>query len=81
MKKADKIKFNYREIAHMIVSKYPQAEIKLLHESPEVYVYIIHKLVIHENEAIIMMYYTTPEIPFSKSFEFFTKNKYFAIPI
>lgn len=70
-----------RELALMIKQKYPGCSVRLLNESAEAYVLIIHDLSKRLTDAVILVYYLNPSIPFAKSFDFYTKNPYFTIPI
>jgi hypothetical protein len=79
--KHKKIKFSAREIGMLINQKYNSCTVKLLHESQEAYIMLIHNITPTDAEPIVCIYYTSEEIPFQNSFDFFTKNKYFAVPI
>lgn len=73
--------FTVKELADMIKEKYKGAEIKLINESDSAFILFIHNIMPYESEGIICVFYRSKALPFSKSFEFYTKNKYFAVPI
>ena len=76
-----KVTFNKKELAALIKKKYQGATVRLLNENHDVFVFILSNLTPYEMESVILIYYRSPEIPFQTSFEFYTKNKYFAVPI
>lgn len=77
----DKIKFTSRQLAQIINEKYRGAKIRLLNETDEAYIYLIHGMSALDKDPVMLIYYTDPAIPFWHSFDFFTKNKYFQVPI
>lgn len=77
----NKVKFNKRELGAIIKKKYPGCSLRILNESETAFVIMVYDLTPYDNEPVIMVYYRDTSIPFNKSFDFYTKNKYFAIPI
>lgn len=71
---------NKRQLATLIKQKYPGCTVNLLNESSSAYVLMVHNLV-PWGDPVIMIFYRDANIPMDKSFDFYTKNQYFAIPI
>ena len=83
-KKAAKPEFTPKEIAAMIVKKYPTAKPRLFYVDENFflfYVYDLSPLVIEPQEAVIIQFFRSPDLPYEKSFHFWTRTPWFAIPI
>ena len=84
MKTNNKPNFTKEELAGFIQTKYPNAELRLLREEEKAFFFVVLNvapLIVTPSEFVILIYWRDKRLPFHNSFDWYTQNKYFKVPL